>query len=92
MSPKRTENIPLVDLLGAVKRVLVEKTSSLRQTATDFGIPRSSLHRYIENVKAQIRDVTTATDDDIKAVLESCITYGPTGVCFDIFPSFFRLH
>lgn len=91
MSPKRTEPIPLLDLLGAVKRVLVEKSSSLRQTATDFGIPRSSLHRYIEGVKTQIRDVTTATDDDIKAVLESCTSYGPIGVCFDIFP-FFRLH
>lgn len=90
MSPKRTENIPLGDLLGAVKRVLVDKTGSLRQTAKDFGIPRSSLQRYIGNVKAQLRDVTTATDDDIKAVLESCIAYGPTGVGFDIFLFFFR--
>lgn len=91
MSQKRSENIPLVDLVAAIKLVLVEKRSQ-RQVSRDFGVPRSSLQRYVDHIKRSIPDVTAATDEELMGILDSSTTKGPIAVCFHFFPFLFCLH
>lgn len=82
MSENNAVNVPMGNVLAALKQFLVEKSGSQRKIAKDFGILRSNFQRYIEHVKIEIRDVTTASDDDFLAVLESATSHGPTGVGF----------
>lgn len=70
MSPKRGEVIPPIDLLAAIKLVLIQKKPK-KTVSIDFNIPRTSLIRYVGNVQCAIPDITNATDEEILAVLET---------------------
>ncbi|XP_031639947.1 uncharacterized protein LOC116351929, partial [Contarinia nasturtii] len=79
MSSKRKSIDPSV-LLEAVKRVKIGNESK-KSVSKNFGIPRTTLLRHLDNIDRVIPNITVATDEDLMLVLDNGGTMGTTPVC-----------
>lgn len=61
-------------LVTAVKAIKIAK-QHLRPVATRYGIPKSSLGRYISKFDEQVEDITVLDDDQIKNVLRKIAAF-----------------
>jgi len=74
---KRTSdriNFNLEDAVEAIKAVKLEK-KSVRASAKQYNVPRSTLARYMDIVLSEYEDISTVPDDKLQETLQRVGTY-----------------
>lgn len=62
-------------LTAAVKAVKIEERS-LRDVSKAFGIPKSSLARYVKRFEEENKDISKMNDADINALVQKNVSHG----------------
>ena len=67
--------------LNAIKAIKVEK-KSIRSTAHDYSIDKSSLSRYVKKLDKEVPDITKVSDADLLVIVRRIGSYATTKMVF----------
>lgn len=84
---KKTDDSSKIDVNNIVKAIrdMKEKKKSERAAATEYGIKKTSLHRYKKKIDAHFPNFEQATDEQIATIIESSAGYATQMVSLNIF-------
>jgi len=87
-TPKKSAESKIIDFNAVFQAVkcYVEEQKSIRSTAREYGLDKSTLQRYVRKAKAEYEDILSVEKDELMEFIRMCNKKTPSNmVCFFLF-------